>query len=135
MQSAVADIPHNGFKVNSVFNFPGCNDYVTDKCELARDAFTQWIIGKTKHGIIFKRMRKSQAVLKLALWYCKNHIKQIKTDIQITIMVIPKNSGTVFTRLVTKKQPIMLLVLKELLVTVTLPVCERFIFKHCITQL
>ena len=83
MQSAVNDaIPHNSNKNgNSEYNIPGWNDFVADKHDLARDAFKEWVVhGKPKNNFIFENMKKTRAVFKLALRYCKNHIEQIKAD-------------------------------------------------------
>ena len=59
----------------------GWNDFVADKHDLARDAFKEWVVhGKPKNNFIFENMKKTRAVFKLALRYCKNHIEQIKAD-------------------------------------------------------
>lgn len=75
-------IPHFKQKATSDYNVPGWNDYVEEKHEAAREAFKQWyIFGKPRNGYVYECMKRTRAVFKLALRYCRNHIDQIKADV------------------------------------------------------
>jgi len=63
------------------FNIPGWNAYVNEKHDIARDAFVTWLdAGKPKYGYYFDAMKRTRAVFKLALRYCRNNIEQLKAD-------------------------------------------------------
>ena len=76
-----AVIPKRTCHYDSQFNVPGWNTYVKEKHDLAREAYLSWIhSGKPKFGISFESMKRSRAVFKLAVRYCKNNIEQMKAD-------------------------------------------------------
>jgi len=65
----------------SHFNVPGWNTYVREKHDVAREAYLRWVRhGKTKMGVLFDNMKRTRAVFKLALRYCKNHVEEMKAD-------------------------------------------------------
>ena len=60
---------------------PGWSTYVTEKHEAARQAFLIWMdFGKPRFGIYFDNMKRTRALFKLALRYCRNHIEEMKAD-------------------------------------------------------
>jgi len=62
-------------------NVPGWNLYVTEKHDAARNAFLTWLYnGKPKIGAIFEAVKRTSAVFKLALRYCKNNIETMRAD-------------------------------------------------------
>lgn len=66
---------------SSDFNVPGWNTYVSEKHDAARKAYTNWLdVGKPKFGYYFDCMKRTRAVFKLALRYCRNHVEQLKAD-------------------------------------------------------
>lgn len=65
----------------SDFNVPGWNTYVAEKHEVARNTYMAWLdFGKPKFGHYFDDMKRTRALFKLALRYCKNHIEEMKAD-------------------------------------------------------
>jgi hypothetical protein len=83
MKTAVAHcIPCRRIENDSCgFNVPGWNTYVREKHDIAREAFLNWSsFGKPKSGALFEAMRKTKAVFKLAVRYCKNHVEQMRAD-------------------------------------------------------
>ena len=74
-------IPQHKCHYDQQFNAPGWNTYVKEKHDFARDAYLSWIhSGKPKFGIVFDNMKRTRAVFKLAVRYCKNNIEQMKAD-------------------------------------------------------
>ena len=74
-------IPTRQCHYNSEFNVPGWNTYVREKHDVARDAYRSWVLdGKPKYGYSFDCMKRTRAVFKLAVRYCKNNIEQMKAD-------------------------------------------------------
>jgi len=74
-------IPKRTCHYDNQFNVPGWNTYVREKHDFAREAYLSWVhSGKPKFGIIADSMRRSRAVFKLAVRYCKNNIEQMKAD-------------------------------------------------------
>lgn len=66
---------------HSDFNVPGWNTYVKEKHEAAREAFLVWLdVDKPRFGPYFENMKRTRALFKLALRYCKNHIEELKAD-------------------------------------------------------
>jgi len=54
---------------------------VREKHDAAREAFLLWIDnGRPRQGSICDEMRKLRAHFKLALWYCRQQIEQMKAD-------------------------------------------------------
>jgi len=52
------------------YNIPGWNDVVSDKHEIAREAFLDWVyLGKPRQGAEFIYMKRTLASFKLALRY------------------------------------------------------------------
>jgi len=82
ISKATADcIPSKQHSTND-FNVPGWNTYVSEKHDAARKAYMNWLdVGKPKCGYYFDCMKRSRAVFKLALRYCRNHLEQLKADI------------------------------------------------------
>jgi len=65
----------------SAFNVPGWNTFVREKHEAAREAFVIWLdCGKPRFGPYFENMKRTRALFKLALRYCKNNVEQLKAD-------------------------------------------------------
>ena len=65
----------------SDYNIAGWNTHVKDKHDMARDAYLSWIYdGKPKQGYTFEIMKKTRAIFKLALRFCKRHEEQMKAD-------------------------------------------------------
>ena len=65
----------------SQFNVPGWNTFVREKHDLAREAYIHWkSLGKPKTGTFFDNMKRTRALFKLALRYCKNHVEEMKAD-------------------------------------------------------
>ena len=51
------------------------------KHEAAREAFVIWLdLGKPIFGPYFENMKRTRALFKLALRYCKNNVEQLKAD-------------------------------------------------------
>ena len=74
-------IPMRKCNFDSHFNIPGWNTYVKEKHDLAREAYLSWVQWRRpKSGYVFEYMRKTRAVFKLAVRYCKNNIEQMKAD-------------------------------------------------------
>ena len=72
-------IPTRHCDYNSQFNVPGWNTYVREKHDVARDAYRSWVFdGKPKYGYAFDCMKRTRAIFKLAVRYCKNNIEQMK---------------------------------------------------------
>ena len=62
-------------------NVPGWNEYCCDAHDQARDAFHLWRgQGKPKQGPAFDFMKRSRALFKYALKYCKKNEQQIIAD-------------------------------------------------------
>jgi len=54
---------------------------VREKHDVALEAYNAWIYaGKPRHGYVFECMKRSTAVFKLAVRYCKNNVEQMKAD-------------------------------------------------------
>jgi len=65
----------------SDFNVPGWNMHVNEKHDAARAAYMNWLdAGKPKFGYYFDCIKRTRAVFKLALRYCRNHLEQLKAD-------------------------------------------------------
>jgi len=63
------------------FSVPGWNTYVSEKHDAARHAYLCWLdAGKPKFGFYFDNMKRTRAVFKLALRYCRNHVDELKAD-------------------------------------------------------
>ena len=68
-------------KLTTLLQRNGWNTYVREKHDVARDAYCSWVAyGKPKYGYAFDCMKKTRAVFKLAVRYCKNNIEQMKAD-------------------------------------------------------
>lgn len=81
ISKAVATVIPSRKRPVSSFNVPGWNTYVQEKHVAAREAFLAWVeIGRPRCGYQFDVMRKTRAVFKLALRYCRNHIEELKAD-------------------------------------------------------
>jgi len=62
-------------------NVPGWNSFVREKHDAARDAYLIWHCdGKPKFGVAFESMKRTRAIFKLALRYCKNNIEMMRAD-------------------------------------------------------
>jgi len=67
---------------------PGWNTYVKEKHDVAREAYINWAsYGKRKIGALFENMKRSRALFKLALRYCKNHIDEMKADVCADVLM------------------------------------------------
>jgi len=63
------------------FHVPGWTTFVKEKHDAARQANLAWLdVVKPKFGFYFDNMKRSRAIFKLALRYCKNHADQLKAD-------------------------------------------------------
>ena len=63
------------------YSVPGWSDFVSEKHDLAREAFLDWIaLGKPFDGGAVYRMRRIRAAFKLALRYCKQHEEETRAD-------------------------------------------------------
>jgi exonuclease III len=81
VSKAVNDVIPMRKSRHAEFNIPGWNTYVKEKHEAARDAFLIWLdAGKPKFGHYFDVMKRTRAVFKLALRFCRNNIEQLKAD-------------------------------------------------------
>ena len=81
IRKAVSDIIPKRKCADSHFNVPGWNAYVRDKHDLAREAYLVWVYdGKPKHGLHFETMKRTRAIFKLAVRYCKIHIEQMNIE-------------------------------------------------------
>ena len=78
---ATADVIPSRIRKVSDFNVPGWNTYVAEKHDAAREAFLTWVnYGKPKYGFYFDKMKRTRALFKLALRYCRDHIDELKAD-------------------------------------------------------
>jgi exonuclease III len=60
---------------------PGWNDYVNESHLAARDAFVMWnSAGKPRFGPVFDIMKRSRAIFKYSLRYCKRQENQNRAD-------------------------------------------------------
>ena len=75
ISKAVVDcIPTKQHSLND-FNVPGWNTHVSEKHDAARKAYVSWLeAGKAKLGYYFDCMKRTRAMFKLALRYCRNHV-------------------------------------------------------------
>lgn len=65
----------------SEYSVAGWNDLVSDKHEVARDAFLEWTnTGKPRSGYIYELMKRTRAQFKLALRYCKNNAEMLRSN-------------------------------------------------------
>jgi len=65
----------------SQYNVPGLSDYVAEKHDIARQAYTKWFYdGKPRYGHSYELMYKSRATFKQALRFCKRHRDQMQAD-------------------------------------------------------
>ena len=72
----------------SHFNIPGWNTYVKEKHESAREAYLDWLRqGKPKLGFEFDNMKRTRALFKLAVRYCRNHVEEMKADACATALM------------------------------------------------
>jgi len=72
---SMSDCPYSNY------NVPGWSDLVSEKHDLAREAFLDWIaLGKPHNGAAICRMRRTRAAFKLALRYCKQHEDENRAD-------------------------------------------------------
>jgi len=61
------------------YNVAGWNVYVNEKHVIAREAFLDWMrAGKPNRDALFDQMKRTRAVFKLSLRYCKNHLEEMK---------------------------------------------------------
>jgi len=66
---------------SSKFNIPGWTDCVSDKHDMAKDVFLQWVVaGKPRSGLIYLHMYRTRASFKQAFWFCRKQNEQIKAD-------------------------------------------------------
>jgi len=66
---------------SSKFNIPGWTDNDSDKHDMARDAFLEWVVaGKPRSGSIYLRMYRTRAAFKQAFRFCRKQNEQIKAD-------------------------------------------------------
>jgi exonuclease III len=73
-------IPSCQYTIND-FNVPGWNTYVSEKHDAARQAYMMWLdVSKPRSGYYFENMKRSRAVFKLALRYCREHVDELKAD-------------------------------------------------------
>ena len=81
ISKAVTDVIPCRKRPVSNFNVPGWNTYVQEKHEAAREAFLVWVdVGRPRFGHHFDVMKRTRALFKLALRYCKNHIEELRAD-------------------------------------------------------
>ena len=76
-------IPSKTCKTSEYKNFslPGWNTYVKEKHESAREAYLDWsYCVKPKQGYLFDNMKRSRAIFKLAVRYCKDNVEQMRAD-------------------------------------------------------
>jgi exonuclease III len=73
---------------------PGWNDYVKDAHLAARDAFVIWNdAGKPKFGPVFDIMKRSRAVFKYCLRYCKRNEAQLRANATCDKMIVKDHIG------------------------------------------
>jgi hypothetical protein len=54
---------------------------VQEKQDAAREAYLTWLdLGRPRVGYHFDSMKRTRALFKLALRYCKNHLEELKAD-------------------------------------------------------
>ena len=71
------DIPQRKCHYDQQFNVAGWNTYVKENMISLVKPTLNWVhSGKPKCGIVFDNMKRSRAVFKLAVRYCKNNIEQ-----------------------------------------------------------
>jgi len=69
--------------LNSVSHrvYPAGLLFVAEKHDTAWEAFLAWLYcGESKSGYYFNKMKRTRALFKLALRYCRNHIEELKAD-------------------------------------------------------
>ena len=80
-RAAISCLPTKTFNTYSDYIVPGWNDLVQEKHQLARHAFTDWcIVGRPRQGVEFDIMKRTRAMFKLALRYCKQHEQELQAD-------------------------------------------------------
>ena len=81
ISKATADCNPSRQHSGSDLNVPGWNTHVIEIHDAARAAYMNWLdAGKQKFGYYFDCMKRTRAVFKLALRYCRNHLEQLKAD-------------------------------------------------------
>jgi len=86
---------------SSYYNVPGWSDFASEKHDLAREAFLDWIaLGKPHNGAAICRMRRTRAAFKLALSSMRRKSVLMRVLAPFNL-VIRKNVGEMFLKYIT----------------------------------